>query len=144
VAEANGREQRSRVARFPTAVRFQRQRGFTTTALLKTVDLRPKEQGQPKTLEYRMFLEDDGYRKVSLWTGSSVKMEVSRCKTPDFHRKSESLYHRDSPWISGYRAQNVSQINTQSHTSHHIKYSTQIYYKSIMEYIITRLLAESE
>jgi hypothetical protein len=43
------------------------------------------------------------------------------CKTPDFHRKSESLYHRDSPWISGYRVQNVSQINTQSHTSHHIR-----------------------
>jgi hypothetical protein len=42
------------------------------------------------------------------------------CKTPDFHRKSESLYHRDSPWISGYRVQNVSLINTQSHTSHHI------------------------
>jgi hypothetical protein len=36
-------------------------------------------------------------------------------------RKSESLYHRDSPWISGYRVQNVSQINTQSHTSLHIK-----------------------
>jgi hypothetical protein len=43
------------------------------------------------------------------------------CKTPDFHRKSESLYLRDSPWISGYRVQNVSQISTQSHTSHHIK-----------------------
>jgi hypothetical protein len=43
------------------------------------------------------------------------------CKTPDFHRKPESLYHRDSPWISGYRVQNVSQIDTQSHTSHHIK-----------------------
>jgi hypothetical protein len=43
------------------------------------------------------------------------------CKTPDFHRKSESLYLRDSPWISGYRVQNISQINTQSHTSHHIK-----------------------
>jgi hypothetical protein len=43
------------------------------------------------------------------------------CKTPDFHRKPESLYHRDSPWISGYRVQNVSQNVTQSHTSHHIK-----------------------
>jgi hypothetical protein len=43
------------------------------------------------------------------------------CKTPEFHRKPESLYHRDSPWISGYRVQNVSQNNTQSHTSHHIK-----------------------
>jgi hypothetical protein len=30
------------------------------------------------------------------------------CKTPDFRRKPESLYHRDSPWISGYRVQNVS------------------------------------
>jgi hypothetical protein len=40
-------------------------------------------------------------------------------KTPDFERKLESLYHRDSPWISGYHVQNVSQINTQSHTSHH-------------------------
>jgi hypothetical protein len=44
-----------------------------------------------------------------------------KCKTPDFHRKPESLYHRDSPWISGYRVQNVSQNDTQSHTSHHIK-----------------------
>jgi hypothetical protein len=25
------------------------------------------------------------------------------CKTLDFHRKPESLYYRDSPWISGYR-----------------------------------------
>jgi inorganic pyrophosphatase len=48
-------------------VRFQRQRGLTTTALLKTVDLRPKEQGQPETLEYRVFLEDGGGRKVSPW-----------------------------------------------------------------------------
>jgi hypothetical protein len=31
------------------------------------------------------------------------------------------MYHRDSPWISGYCVQNVSQINTQSHTSHHIR-----------------------
>jgi hypothetical protein len=45
----------------------------------------------------------------------------SMCKTPDFHKKPDSLYHRDSPWISGYRVQNVSQIDTQSHTSHHIK-----------------------
>jgi hypothetical protein len=43
------------------------------------------------------------------------------CKTLDFLRKLESLYHRDSPWISGYRVQNVSQIITQSHTSHHIR-----------------------
>jgi hypothetical protein len=43
------------------------------------------------------------------------------CKTPDFHRKPESLYRRDSLWISGYHVQNVSQINTQSHTSHHIR-----------------------
>jgi hypothetical protein len=43
------------------------------------------------------------------------------CKTPDFQTKPESLYHRDSPWISGYRVQYVSQIITQSHTSHHIR-----------------------
>jgi hypothetical protein len=43
------------------------------------------------------------------------------CRTLDFHGKSESLYHRDSPRISGYRVQNVSQMNTQSHTSHHIR-----------------------
>jgi hypothetical protein len=50
-----------------------------------------------------------------------VHTTPEQCKTPDFHRKPESLYHRDSPWISGYRVQNVSQIDTQSHTSHHIK-----------------------
>jgi hypothetical protein len=67
------------------------------------------------------------------------------CKTPDFHRKSESMYHRDSPWISGYSVQDVSQNNTQSHTSHHIKIIVhKFYYKSTMEYIITSLLAESE
>jgi hypothetical protein len=43
------------------------------------------------------------------------------CKTPDFHRKPEYLYHSDSLWISGYHVQNVSQINKQSHTSHHIR-----------------------
>jgi hypothetical protein len=42
------------------------------------------------------------------------------CKTPNFHREPESLYHHDSPWISGYRVQNDSQIISQSHTSHHI------------------------
>jgi hypothetical protein len=45
----------------------------------------------------------------------------AECETPDFHRKPKSLYHCDSPWISGYHVQNVSQIDTQSHTSHHIK-----------------------
>jgi len=58
---------RSRASRLPTAVRFQRQRGLTTTALLKTADLRPKEQGQPETLDYRVFLVDGGGRKVSPW-----------------------------------------------------------------------------
>ena len=53
--------------RLPTAVRFQRQRGLTTTALLKTADLRPKEQGQPETLDYRVFLVDGGDRKLSPW-----------------------------------------------------------------------------
>jgi hypothetical protein len=55
------------------------------------------------------------------------------------------MYHRDSPWISGYSVQDVSQNNTQSHTSHHIKIIVhKFYYKSTMEYIITSLLAESE
>jgi hypothetical protein len=44
-----------------------------------------------------------------------------RCKISNFHRKPESLYHRDSPWISGYHVQNISQINTQSHTTHHMR-----------------------
>jgi hypothetical protein len=66
------------------------------------------------------------------------------CKTLDLHRKPESLYHRDSPWISGYRIQNVSQIISQSHTSHHIRTLVHNYYMSIMVYIITSLLAESE
>jgi hypothetical protein len=52
---------------------------------------------------------------VANWVGSGST------ETPNFHRKPESLYHRDSPWISGYRVQNVSQINTQSHTSHHMR-----------------------
>jgi hypothetical protein len=44
------------------------------------------------------FLEEEVY----------VKQPPSfECKTPDFHRKPESLYHRDSPWISDYRVQNV-------------------------------------
>ena len=58
---------RSRITRRPTAVRFQRQRGLTTTALLKTADLLPKAQGQPETLDYRVFLVDGGGRKVSPW-----------------------------------------------------------------------------
>jgi hypothetical protein len=29
------------------------------------------------------------------------------------------MYHRDSLWISDFHVQNVSRINTQSHTSHH-------------------------
>jgi hypothetical protein len=66
------------------------------------------------------------------------------CKTLDFHRKPESLYHRDSPWIRGYHVQNVSQIISQSHTSHHIRVKIHNYYMSIMEYIITSLLVESE
>jgi hypothetical protein len=50
-----------------------------------------------------------------------MQFRHGKCKTSDFRRKHKSLYHRDSPWISGYRVQNVSQINTQSHTSHHIR-----------------------
>jgi hypothetical protein len=53
--------------------------------------------------------------------GCAMSAIDAGCKPPDFHRKPESLYHRDSPWISGYRVQNISQINTQSHTSHHIE-----------------------
>jgi inorganic pyrophosphatase len=52
--------------RLPTAVRFQR-RALTTTALLKTVELKPKEQGQPETLDYRVFLVEGGGKKVSPW-----------------------------------------------------------------------------
>jgi hypothetical protein len=55
-----------------------------------------------------------------MWLGATLAADVAACKTPDFHRKPESLYHRDSPWISGYRVQNVLQIITQSHTLHHI------------------------
>jgi hypothetical protein len=57
----------------------------------------------------------------SLPTSLFQKYVFGICKTPDFCRKLKSLYHRDSPWLSGYRVQNVSQINTQSHTSHHIR-----------------------
>ncbi|KAG8072548.1 hypothetical protein GUJ93_ZPchr0006g45469 [Zizania palustris] len=55
-----------RRSRLPTAVRFQR-RVLTTTALLRTAELRPKEQGLPETLDYRVFLVDGGGRKVSPW-----------------------------------------------------------------------------
>jgi inorganic pyrophosphatase len=55
-----------RTARLPTAVRFQR-RVLATTALLRTAELRPKEQGLPETLDYRVFLVDGGGRKVSPW-----------------------------------------------------------------------------
>jgi hypothetical protein len=83
--------------------------------------------------------------KPRVYRPTPVRPVSTTCKTPDFHRKPESLYHRDSPWISGYRVQNVSQINTHSHTSHHIKIIVhKIYYKSIMEYINTSLLVESE
>jgi hypothetical protein len=68
-----------------------------------------------------------GY-EIPLWnnggypnTTMDIAHEVTTCITPDFHRKRKSLYHRDSPWISGYLVQNVSQIITQSHTSHHIR-----------------------
>uniref|UniRef100_J3LHG3 inorganic diphosphatase n=1 Tax=Oryza brachyantha TaxID=4533 RepID=J3LHG3_ORYBR len=42
-------------------------RVLTTTALLRTAELRPKEQGLPETLDYRVFLVDGGGRKVSPW-----------------------------------------------------------------------------
>lgn len=53
-------------SRLPTAVRFQR-RVLTTTALLQTVEFKPKVQGQPETLDYRLFLVDGGGRTVSPW-----------------------------------------------------------------------------
>jgi hypothetical protein len=60
-------------------------------------------------------------REVTGWRRS----EQGRCKTPDFHTKSESLYHRDSPWISGYRVQNVSQNKyTKSYIASHKGIST--------------------
>ncbi|KAE8773677.1 Soluble inorganic pyrophosphatase 1, chloroplastic [Hordeum vulgare] len=46
--------------------RFQ-QPGLTTTALLRPTELKPKDQGQPETLDYRVFLIDSGGRKVSPW-----------------------------------------------------------------------------
>ncbi|KAM3244107.1 hypothetical protein ACQJBY_055803 [Aegilops geniculata] len=49
-----------------TAVRFQRP-GLTTTALLRPTELKPKDQGQPETLDYRVFLVDGADRKVSPW-----------------------------------------------------------------------------
>ena len=52
--------------RLRTAVRFQRP-GLTTTALLRPTELKPKDQGQPETLDYRVFLVDGGGRKVSPW-----------------------------------------------------------------------------
>lgn len=69
LAGAGLRSRISIIRRRPTtAVRFQRQqRGLTTTALLKTAELLPKAQGQPETLDYRVFLVDGGGRKVSPW-----------------------------------------------------------------------------
>jgi hypothetical protein len=68
----------------------------------------------------KVYSDDMPDRSVTIRAYLNPEGE-EKCKTPDFHRKPESLYHRDSPWISGYRVQNVSQIDTQSHTSHHIK-----------------------
>nr|CAB3448004.1 unnamed protein product [Digitaria exilis] len=81
-----GLRARARGCRLPTAVRFQRQRGLTTTALLKTVDLKPKEQGQPETLDYRVspwhdvpLRAGDGvfHFIVEIPKESSAKMEVA-------------------------------------------------------------------
>ncbi|KAI5020214.1 hypothetical protein ZWY2020_045102 [Hordeum vulgare] len=46
----------------PEGSRFQ-QPGLTTTALLRPTELKPKDQGQPETLDYRVFLVDSGGRK---------------------------------------------------------------------------------
>jgi hypothetical protein len=77
-----------------------------------------------KGLENVVLLDGAEQAKLNsnlTWLSLEWDHDEGSCKTPDFRRKPESLYHRNSPWISGYRVQNVSQIDTQSHTSHHIK-----------------------
>ncbi|EAZ24749.1 hypothetical protein OsJ_08520 [Oryza sativa Japonica Group] len=54
-----------RTARLPTAVRFQR-RVLATTALLRTAELRPKEQGLPETLDYRVFSSTAGAARYNI------------------------------------------------------------------------------
>jgi hypothetical protein len=83
-----------------------------------TMKTRPSQSTQPaRALErpHEAGVFDDMLKKLCPYHKTPV------VKPRIFIEKSESLYHRDSPWISGYRTQNVSQINTQSHTSHHIK-----------------------
>jgi hypothetical protein len=71
--------------------------------------------------EYRRSFKSGNRGSLESGTRESPESGSRVCKTPDFHRKPESLYLRDSPWISGYRVQNISQINTQSLTSYHIR-----------------------
>jgi hypothetical protein len=73
------------------------------------------------THDYSAPARDDAVTSSQRELSPPSPSALCDCKTPDFHRKPESLYHRDSPWISGYRVQNVSQMNIQSHTTHHIK-----------------------
>jgi hypothetical protein len=56
-------------------------------------------------LRIKRFSSQKGLRK---WSTLGSAWAFLLCKISDFHRKPESLYHRDSPCISGYRAQNVS------------------------------------
>jgi hypothetical protein len=44
----------------------------------------------------------------STWNEVSAGAATPVVKLRIFIEKLESLYHRDSPWISGYRVQNVS------------------------------------
>jgi hypothetical protein len=67
------------------------------------------------------FPSPNGSSQEALGFDHSPQEETQPVKPRIFIEKSESVYHRDSPWISGYRVQNVSQMNTQSHTFHHIK-----------------------
>jgi hypothetical protein len=58
----------------------------------------------------------EGLRRLANTSHSEIRVAqrlARQGKTDDLG--SGSQYHRDSPWISGYRVQNVSQIITQSH-----------------------------
>ncbi|XP_059653128.1 soluble inorganic pyrophosphatase 6, chloroplastic-like [Cornus florida] len=44
-----------------------KKRSFTCTALYKPFDVQTKEEGQPETLDYRVFFVDDSGKKVSAW-----------------------------------------------------------------------------
>jgi hypothetical protein len=77
---------------------------------------KPAKNRHMRPLYLRGYVNGKPLTKMFVDGGAAVNV-----KPRIFLEKPESLYHRDSPWISGYRVQNVSQIDTQSHTSHHIK-----------------------